>query len=138
MRFERERVFYAQPMGEYKSPKNTARPDYFYLHGKAAELNGYDICLANCEALSECTRQGAFLCVVQFQNGTRKKAICFSVFKRNRMEGLICLLKDLEGVISCFSYFNLDTMPSMFSDEEEYLIRTGVYFVMREHLKGTF
>lgn len=131
----REKVFYAQPIGEYNAPECVARPDYFYLHAKAEELNGYDICLANCEALSECTRQGAFLCMVQFEDGTQKEAICFSMFKIHRMEGLICLLEDLEGIMSCFPYFDLKRVPSMFSDEQAYLTEIGVYPVMRERVK---
>jgi len=136
----KETIFYAEPSNThdenenciYTCPEHAARPNFFYLHGKAEKLNGYDICDANAEALSNCLSKGAFLCMVQYTDGTQREAICFSVFGRHHMEGLICLLDDLEGILSCFDYFNLKGMPSIYDHEEEYLDSLGILEPMRQ------
>jgi hypothetical protein len=142
----KERIFYADPdfgVDEngnriYTRPEHSARPNFFYLHGKAEELNGYDICDANAKALSNCLSKGAFLCMVQYADGTQREAICFSVFGRDghRMEGLICLLDDLDGILSCFPYFNIDRMPMLFDHEEQYLDSIGIYEPMKQYVRS--
>lgn len=135
-----EKIFYAEPLHAYDEegnltydlPEHVVRANYFYLHGKAEQLNGYDICNANAEALSHCLSKGAFLCIVQYADGTQREAICFSVFEHHRMKGLICLLEDLEGILSCFNYFDLKAMPMMFEHEEEYLDSLGILEPMRK------
>jgi len=138
----KERIFYADPgfsVDEndnpvYTCPEHAARPNYFYLHRKAEELNGYDICDANAEALSDCLRRGAVLCMVQYVDGTQREAICFSVFGRDALhvEGLICLLDDLDGILSCFRYFDLKVMPSIYEHELECLDSIGILEPMRQ------
>jgi len=140
----KEKIFYAEPLHAfdeegnltYDLPEHVVRANYFYLHGKAEELNGYDICSANAPALSYCLLKGAFLCMVQFLDGKQREAICFSVFEHHRMKGLICLLEDLDGILSCFPYFNIDRMPMLFDHEEKYLDSIGIYEPMKQYVRS--
>lgn len=144
----KERIFYADPdLGVdengnriYTRPEHSARPNFFYLHRKAEELNGYDTCDANAKALSNCLSKGAFLCMVQYVDGTQREAICFSVFGRDghRMEGLICLLDDLDGILSCFHYFDLKGMPSIYEHELEYLDSMGILEPIRQLARSLY
>jgi hypothetical protein len=128
----RERKFYALHINESVDAPGY-RPSYFYLHGEAEDVNGYDICTANGEALSNCLRRGAFLCEVVCTDGSTKDAICFSYFKHGeRMSGLICFLNDeesIEGVAKKESIFS-DT-PSMYCDEIDYLVEIGKYHLIK-------
>jgi hypothetical protein len=118
------RIFYAEPISSIrKCPEPVVRPNYFYLHKQAENINGYDICMANIEAMKYCLNKGAFLCQISFADDTIKDTICFTSFvEGRRMEGLICLLDDIEGIQSCIEYFNIREMVYMYSDEKEYLL----------------
>ena len=113
------------PPGEFAS--------YFYLHGEAEDVNGYDLCMFNQQAQSLCDCQGAFLCEVVCIEGTVKDAICFSYFKHGeRMAGLICFLDDersIEGVSKKADIFT--STPSMYFDEVEYLKSINKYHLIK-------
>lgn len=131
------RVFYAVPLHYNREyPEKTERPSYFYLHRKAERLNGYDICKANIEALSYCLMQGAFLCEINFAKGNVKEAICFTKMEGMIMTGLVCLLDDIEGISSCFDYFDLKEFPTMYSEEKDYILSIpGIKLIIYSKLK---
>lgn len=130
----RERKFYAVDINERVNTPGY-RASYFYLHGEAEYVNGYDICTANGEALGNCLRRGAFLCEVVCNDGNAKDAICFSYFKHGeRMSGLICFLDDeesIEYVAKKESIFS--STPSMYTDEEDYLRSIGKYHLIKHN-----
>ena len=129
----RERKFYGlhisrdvdTPPGEFAS--------YFYLHGEAEGVNGYDLCMFNEEAQILCNSEGAFLCEVVCNDGTVKDAICFCYFKHGeRMTGLICFLDDeinIEYVSKKDSIFS--STPKMYFDEVEYLKSINKYHLIK-------
>lgn len=134
MAFEfRERKFYGLhisrdvdiPLGEFAS--------FYYLHGEADYVNGYDLCTFNEEAESLCSQEGAFLCEVVCIDGTVKDAICFSYLKHgHRMSGLICFLDDeinIEYVAKKEDIFT--STPRMFFDEVEYLKSINKYHLIK-------
>lgn len=121
----KSRIFYAVP--DHNTPVAGIRPSYFYLHREAESRNGYDICTCNSEAIVNCLREGAFLCRVIFSDYTTEDAVCFSKFVDNRMNGLICLLSDEDGIKSAVKYYDFTDGVSMYTDEEEYLKLLGKY-----------
>jgi hypothetical protein len=102
---------------------------YFYLHGKAMYINDYDICNADPEIIALCLRQGAFLCMVVFTDGTEHEAICFSKYNNlDRMQGLICLLDDNEHIEHAVKEeLKFKNTPNMYGDEEVYLRKLGKF-----------
>ena len=114
--------FYAVPLHNENDIVQGFYTPYFYLHGEAERINGYDICKGDSHALSHCLMQSAFLCSLQFTDHSVENAICFSKWNgRNRMEGLVCLLSDEEGIQDAVSYLGFTHIPDMYSNEQEYL-----------------
>jgi hypothetical protein len=101
---------------------------YFYLHGKAEELNGYDICNGNIETFQRCLHEGAFLCRLHIGD-IIYDAICFSKFDGfDRMQGLVCLLDDDEHIEHAVKdYLKFKRTPRIFPDEEDYLRKLGKF-----------
>lgn len=128
----RNSIFYAVPLASDIEIEGT-RPSFFYLHMEAEDINGYDICNANAEALSNCLSQGAFLCKIIFTDGSVEDGICFSKWKASSraMQGLVCLLRDEEGIKhAVHEYMDWTFTPSMYRDEEDYLISINKYHLI--------
>jgi hypothetical protein len=125
----RRNKFYAVPFDQQGAKGE--RVPYFYLHGEAEKINGYDICNANSEAIADCLRQGAFLCELIFVDGRTEDAICFSKYGYGRMEGLIVLLSDQKHITNAVEYLEFKSIPSMYDDEEKYLISIGLFDAMK-------
>ena len=125
----RNAIFYGVPLDSDIEIEGT-RPPSFYLHMEAEAVNGFDLCNANEEALSNCLSEGAFLCKIKFTDGSVEDGICFSKWKQSmrHMEGLVCLLRDDEGIRhAVHNYLEWSYIPSMYSDERDYLISINKY-----------
>jgi hypothetical protein len=130
----RENKIYAVPIDSEIEVKGERIP-YFYLHGQAQDINGYDICNGNIHAIVNCLEQGAFLCEIEFTNGSVQDAICFCKYSRDsHMTGWIVLLSDFESIIQAVKVYKYDMFPSMYSDEKEYLKSIGVYDTIKSSL----
>jgi len=73
-----------------------ARMHYFYLDGEAEEINGYDTCAGNIQALSMAMNQGVFEAVIVFWDGSKKGCKVWSYYDRDikRMRGYVWLQND--------------------------------------------
>jgi len=73
-----------------------ARMHYFYLDGEAEEINGYDICAGNIQALSMAMNQNVFEAVIVFWDGSKKGCKVWSYYDRDikRMRGYVWLQND--------------------------------------------
>lgn len=114
---------YAVPIdGEVEIPGK--RLSYFYLHGKAEELNGYDICNGDIEAFHYALRMGGFLCEVHFTDKSVAEAVCVCKFEFSRMTGLIVLESDVDRLGDLKEFYCEGKLPysvPFYTDEEEYL-----------------
>jgi hypothetical protein len=72
------------------------RMHYFYLDGEAEEINGYDICEGNIQALSMAMNQNVFEAVLVFWDGSKKGCKVWSYYDRDikRMRGYVWLQND--------------------------------------------
>lgn len=71
---------------------------WFYLHYEAETINHYDIVLGNIDCFQEALRNHIFLADLKLQDGSEHEGIVFTFYKENRMQGLVCLCSDLEGI----------------------------------------
>jgi hypothetical protein len=134
-RWRRNKIF-AVPIN-YEIDVEGERIPYFYLHGQAQDINGYDICNGNINAIINCLEQGAFLCELHFIDGRIEDAICFSKYDRGdrQMNGWILLLSDYNGIKQAIEYFEFADTPTMYEDEKEYIKSIGVFDVIKSSLK---
>jgi hypothetical protein len=133
----RDKNIYAVPIDSEIEVKGERIP-YFYLHKKAMKINGYDICNANIDAVVNCLEQGAFLCELHFIDGNVEDAICFSKFDYPKMEGLVVLLSDVDGIESAIDYLDFKRFPSMEDSEEKYLSSIGLLEVISNKMKSKY
>jgi hypothetical protein len=129
----KQRKIYAVPFDSFNMEIEGSYLPYYYLHGEAENLNGYDICNANDKAFTKALKQGAFLCMIVFTDGTEREGICFSKYNMiNRMEGLVCLLEDDEHIEHAVKqYMEFKHTPSMYTDEEDYMKEIGKFNLIK-------
>ena len=72
------------------------RMHFFYIDGEAEEINGYDICLGNVEALSMAMSENVFEAVLVFWDGSSKGCKVWSYYDTDsrRMRGYVWLQND--------------------------------------------
>lgn len=72
------------------------RMHFFYIDGEAEEINGYDICLGNVEALSIAMNQCVFEAILVFWDGSKKGCKVWSYYDTDlrRMRGYVWLQND--------------------------------------------
>ena len=72
------------------------RMHFFYIDGEAEEINGYDICLGNLEALSIAMNQCVFEAILVFWDGSKKGCKVWSYYDTDlrRMRGYVWLQND--------------------------------------------
>lgn len=103
------------------------RPFYFYLHGRAEELNGFDICNFNDVAMAHSLSNFATLCYIVWYDGTVaegcavERGIILKNFNGRRMEGFVCLLSDHIAIRYCVDQVYGDSPVEMYSLSEKYL-----------------
>ena len=95
---------------------------YFYLHGKAESINGFDCCEGNIEVFSNILSMSTRIVTLLMSDNKTYDCLLFSTVNSNRMSGLICLIDDLESIESAYNYYSKRPSLSMYSDDEEYLI----------------
>lgn len=98
---------------------------FTYLHHKAEELNGYDICHCNPEALEMATHIGMFLCKLKIKKKTYQGIVILCHRRSDGLEGLVCLVDDIEGILNAFEYLKLKHKPSMYDHDEKSLIKSN-------------
>jgi len=115
---KRREIIYADPNdSDYDLPG--ARMSFFYMDGEAERRAGYDCCNGNIYALKMCLREGVFIATLIFPDGSEELCIVNSKYSGDGMEGLVCLLSDLDALKNVFGdskYF-----PRMFGDDKRFL-----------------
>ena len=81
---------------------------YYYLHGQADNMNGYDLCSGDIRVHSKCMVEGIHFVDIKGIEGLPEYAgaLLFTHFNHNRMEGLITLISNKDDIISALEYIN--------------------------------
>jgi hypothetical protein len=94
---------------------------YFYLHGKAESINGFDCCEGNIEVFSNILSMSTRIVTLWMANNKTYDCLLFSTVSSHRMSGLICLIDDLEAIESAYNYYSKKPSLSMYEHDEKYL-----------------
>jgi len=94
---------------------------YFYLHGKAESINGFDCCEGTIEAFSNIISMSTRIVTLLMADNKTYDCLLFSTVNSNRMSGLICLIDDLEAIESAYNYYSKKPNLLMYGDDEKYL-----------------
>lgn len=98
---------------------------WFYLHGKAEDVNNFDCIEANAEALRWMMSSRAFICTLLMKDqeifNFTPNCIGFSWYEDNAMTGLICLLEDLKGIKEALNYGKVKKYTGMLHDDEIFI-----------------
>lgn len=85
-------------MGDSNKTEGFSFLSYFYLHGEAEIINGYDLVEGNMETLVYALSDRIFPTKLILQDGNEYDGVVISYHKMGRMTGLICLCTDLEHI----------------------------------------
>jgi len=85
-------------MGDSNKTEGFSFLSYFYLHGEAEIINGYDLVEGNMETLIYALSDRIFPTKLILQDGKEYDGVVISYHKMGRMTGLICLCTDLEHI----------------------------------------
>ena len=86
-------IIYAVP---YDGEAKGLRLSYFYLHGEAEQMNGFDICNGNIAAFKHCLRVWHFDCTLVI--GRKKyEAVCYTRLDGSHMCGYVVLKSDAQA-----------------------------------------
>jgi len=109
--------------GEFNCPEGFDFISQFYLHGDAQDKNHYDICLGNLECFVKILHCHIFLIELQLQDGNTYEGIVIPyIAGRRRLEGLVCLCNDTEGIKhALFEYHDGYIDTCMDDTEEKYI-----------------
>lgn len=95
---------------------------YFYLHCKANDINYYDCCVANLDALWYALRGTSFVADITLTDGNTYKVLVLCKIRMSAMEGLVVLIDDIDGLINAFKYLDIKHRVSMFNHHEKYIM----------------
>lgn len=92
----------------------------FYLHGKAEDINGYDIVTMSGDCFYAAMFDNrASLVEIEIKE-ERYKGLMFSFYHFGRMEGLITLIDDLDAIKDIIKVFPINS-PTIEEGEKTYL-----------------
>lgn len=106
-------------MGDNTEYEGFGFMSYYYLHGEAESINGYDLVEGDMEAMRKALSSRIFPVNLKLQDGNTYDAIVISYYKFNRMTGLICLCTDLEHIKHALFEYDNDCYKDTVIEETE-------------------
>ena len=95
----------------------------FWLHGKAGEINGFDLSICNLQTFWYIMFGVSFLADIKLFDGKTYRAIVIVKTTTKEREGLICLIDDIEGIRNALEWLGIEHRLSFFDHHQKEIMK---------------